>query len=118
MSAQRMLAPERVYVTAESAIRLSTTMPIRTRYTHLEHVLVLLGHEVDGDTLAAETAAATNAVQVVLWLRRQVEVDDQRHLHGGRCMSERVAHVGLADTKQQLQTMSTNSSTTRLPVCL
>ncbi len=46
----------------------------------LEHVLVLARHEVDSDTLATEPAAATDTVQVVLWLRRQVEVDDQRHL--------------------------------------
>lgn len=39
-------------------------------------------HKVDGDTLTAETAGAANAVQVVLGLGGQVEVDDQGHLKG------------------------------------
>ena len=46
----------------------------------LEHVLVIARHEVDGNTLASKPPAATDPVQVVLWLLRQVEVDDQGHL--------------------------------------
>jgi len=41
---------------------------------------VLVGDEVDGHTLSAETTRATNAVNVVLKVAGQVEVDNQRHL--------------------------------------
>lgn len=46
----------------------------------LQHPLVVLADEVDGNTLAAEAARATDTVQVVLGLGGQVVVDDQRHL--------------------------------------
>mmetsp|Transcript_16527 Transcript_16527/g.42337 ORF Transcript_16527/g.42337 Transcript_16527/m.42337 type:complete len:454 (+) Transcript_16527:479-1840(+) len=41
---------------------------------------VLAGEEVDRNTLATEAATAADAVDVVLPVRRQVIVDDQRHL--------------------------------------
>ena len=47
----------------------------------LQQALVLLGHKVDGHSLAPETAGAPNAVQVVLGLGGQVVVDHQGHLH-------------------------------------
>mmetsp|Transcript_5005 Transcript_5005/g.12711 ORF Transcript_5005/g.12711 Transcript_5005/m.12711 type:complete len:378 (+) Transcript_5005:516-1649(+) len=46
----------------------------------LQQALVLLGNEVDGHTLAAKAAGATDAVKVVLRLRGEVEVDDEGHL--------------------------------------
>mmetsp|Transcript_14963 Transcript_14963/g.63040 ORF Transcript_14963/g.63040 Transcript_14963/m.63040 type:complete len:453 (-) Transcript_14963:61-1419(-) len=46
----------------------------------LEEALVILGDEVDGHTLAAETAGTTDAVEVVLRLGGEVEVDDEGHL--------------------------------------
>ena len=46
----------------------------------LQQPLVVLGDEVDGDSLAAEAAGAPDPVQVVLRLGGQVVVDDQRHL--------------------------------------
>lgn len=49
----------------------------------LQHPLVLLGHEVDGNSLSAKPTATTDTVKVVLWLGRQVVVDDQRHLQAG-----------------------------------
>mmetsp|Transcript_22620 Transcript_22620/g.64189 ORF Transcript_22620/g.64189 Transcript_22620/m.64189 type:complete len:255 (+) Transcript_22620:102-866(+) len=45
---------------------------------HRPHVRVR--HEVDGDTLPAEAAAAADAVQVVFHVRREVVVDDQGDL--------------------------------------
>mmetsp|Transcript_22618 Transcript_22618/g.64185 ORF Transcript_22618/g.64185 Transcript_22618/m.64185 type:complete len:253 (+) Transcript_22618:102-860(+) len=45
---------------------------------HRPHVRVR--HEVDGDTLPAEAAAAADAVEVVLHVLRQVVVDHQGHL--------------------------------------
>lgn len=42
----------------------------------MQHLHVLLRHEVDRNTLTAVAATATDAVQVVLLVRRQVEVDD------------------------------------------
>ena len=41
---------------------------------------VRLSEEVDGNALTAETARAADAVDVVLPIRRQVEVDDKGHL--------------------------------------
>ena len=46
----------------------------------LEHALVLLRDEVDGDTLASEPPAATDTVKVALGLGGQVVVDHQRDL--------------------------------------
>lgn len=47
----------------------------------LQEALVLLGHKVDGHSLAPKPAGAPNAVQVVFRLGGQVVVDDQGHLH-------------------------------------
>ena len=46
--------------------------------THHAHILG--SNEVDGNTLTAETTTATNTVDIVLTVGRQVIVDDQRHL--------------------------------------
>jgi len=46
--------------------------------THGAHVVV--GDEVDSDTLTSETTGTTDSVQVVLDVRRQVVVDDQGDL--------------------------------------
>ncbi len=54
--------------------------PTQLPDAHLQHALVVACHKVDGHALAAEAAAASNAVQVVLWLSGQVVVDHQGHL--------------------------------------
>ena len=45
-----------------------------------EHAHVLGGDEVDRDTLPSETTTTTNAVDVILAVRGQIVVDDQRNL--------------------------------------
>ena len=42
--------------------------------------LVLLSHEVDGSTLTSESTTATDTMDVVLAIGRQIVVDDQRDL--------------------------------------
>ena len=46
----------------------------------LQDALVLLGHKVDGHSLASKAPRAADAVEVVLGLGGQVVVDDQGHL--------------------------------------
>ena len=46
----------------------------------LQHSLILLGDKVDGNSLSSKATATADTVKVVLWLSRQVVVDDQRHL--------------------------------------
>lgn len=41
---------------------------------------IFAGNEVDCDTLASETPGATNAMDIVLTIARQVIVDDQANL--------------------------------------
>lgn len=53
----------------------------------LQHPLVLLGDKVDGNSLSSKTTATTDTVKVVLWLGRQVVVDNQGHLQAGPDMS-------------------------------
>ena len=45
-----------------------------------ESMDIVLGNEVDGDTLAAKATAATNTVNVVFSVARQIVVDDERDL--------------------------------------
>ena len=43
----------------------------------LEETFVILGDKVDGHTLTTETTGTTDAVEVILGLRREVKVDDE-----------------------------------------
>ena len=45
-----------------------------------EDTNIILGDEVDGHTLASESPASTDPVDVVLTVRGKIVVDDQRHL--------------------------------------
>ena len=45
-----------------------------------QHSDILVGHKVNSDTLTAEPTATANAVDVVLAVRGQVVVDDERNL--------------------------------------
>jgi len=52
---------------------------------------VLVGHEVDGDSLATETSATSDSVDVVLKVARQIVVDHKRHLLHVDTTSEQVS---------------------------
>ena len=46
----------------------------------LQHLLIILGDEVNSYTLTTESSTSTDSVEVVLWLGWEVIVDDKRNL--------------------------------------
>ena len=52
----------------------------RLTFNVTEHAHVLGGDEVDGDTLPSEPTTTTDTVDVVLAVRGQIVVDDERNL--------------------------------------
>jgi hypothetical protein len=48
----------------------------------LKQATVFCRDEVNCHTLSTETAGINDTAQIVLWLCREIEVDNQRHLQG------------------------------------